>query len=78
MTKYVFNHYYILRHDVRRSILCLRSVNNSVVKVNVGWFSYIHPVYAMLLSFFSAPATLEEATKRIAKFFDFTEEYAST
>lgn len=77
MTKYVFNHYYILRHDVRRSILCSRSVNNSVVKVNVGWFSYIHPVYAMLLSFFSAPVTLEEATKRIAKFFDFTEEYAS-
>lgn len=75
--RYVFNHYYILRHDLRRSVLCSRCVNKSVIEVSTGWFSYIHPIYAMLLSFFSSPVTLEQATKNISEFFDFTEEYTS-
>lgn len=49
--KYIFNHYYILKHDIKRTILCSHDRTKSLVNVNKDWISYIHPAYAMILSF---------------------------
>lgn len=73
--KYVFNHYYILRHDICRSIIYSRNFNKSSVDINIKWLSYVHPIYAMLLFFFCKPITIKEAVSKISLFFDFSEEY---
>jgi len=75
--KYVFNHHYILRHDEQRSILFAHDYNDSIVNVSKEWGSYIHPIYAMMLSMFSIPTTLENAITKISRFFDFSNEYVT-
>jgi len=76
--KYIFNHFYILKHDECRTVLCSHDYNISTVDVNKGWMSYIHPIYAMLLSFFSRPTTYDDAVERISTFFDFSIEYTKS
>ena len=69
--KYILNHYYILRHDQKRSYI-ISSGDVSYEKniyVNSGWISRIHPAYAMMLSFFSNPVELSVACNNIADFF---------
>lgn len=39
------------------------------IEVNGEWQSLIHPAYAMMLSFFSEPILLDDACKKIARFF---------
>ena len=73
--KYVFNHYYILKHDEKRTILCSHNRTKSSIEVNQDWITFIHPVYAMILSFFSTPISLDNAIKKIAIFFDFSLDY---
>lgn len=72
--KYVLNHYYILRHDSKRSIICAHHYKPCNVDVNTDWLSFIHPIYAMMLSFFCYPTTIKDAVKKISSFFDFPEE----
>jgi len=52
MTSYIFNHDYILRHDQKRTYIIQRYANNGELK---DWAEMIHPVQAMILSFFSKP-----------------------
>lgn len=73
--EYVFNHYYILKHDEKRTILCSHDRTSSSIDVNKDWITFIHPVYAMMLSFFSKPSSLDDAVNNIAAFFDFSLDY---
>lgn len=68
--KYVLNNYYILRHDKCRTFI-LGGRNGRIgneISVDENWKSIIHPAYAMMLSFFSNPIELEDATNAIADF----------
>ena len=67
--KYIFNHYYRLRHDHSRTLLFASSYQDAIVNVDKDWVDIIHPIYAMVLSFFSRPILLDEVEKRIATFF---------
>lgn len=73
--KYVFNHFYKLRHDIKRSyILSFNYVEKEYENtVQTGWISRIHPVFAMILSFFSEPITLIELKRKLSYFFDISE-----
>lgn len=74
--KYILNPYYLLRNDVKRAAICSQDVNHcSAIDVSNNWLSFIHPIYAMLLSFFSVPIELSVAIENIAFFFNFTKEY---
>lgn len=68
--KYILNHYYLLRHDEKRSFIMSRGdgFNQKPIPVNTGWVSKVHPAYAMMLSFFSEPISLSEASANIATF----------
>lgn len=74
--KYVFNHFYILRHDEKRVVLCSHDQTASSIEVNKEWVSFIHPIYAMLLSFFCKPITIPKAVDSVVEFFGFSKEYA--
>lgn len=75
MSKYILNHYYILRHDTKRTyLLSSRYVANASVTIEANWQSRIHPAYAMMLSFFSDPVELGQVCHEIAEFFSFSEE----
>lgn len=70
MTKYILNNFYTLRHDKERVLVYSNDrfgIENKV-NVNTEWLSPIHPVYAMMLSFFSEPKTLDEGCGEIAEF----------
>lgn len=75
LMKYIFNHFYILRHDVSRSVICSRGINRSNVDVSHDWWAFVHPIYAMVLSFFYEAIDLDEAEKKISEFFEFSLEY---
>lgn len=74
--KYILNHYYLLRHDEKRSFIMSRGdgFNQKPIPVNTGWVSKVHPAYAMMLSFFSEPISLSEASANIATFFKLPKE----
>lgn len=71
MKKYILNHYYILRHDEKRSYIMSPGDYHikKPINVNSGWLTKIHPAYAMMLSFFSCPTTIKEAADSISDFF---------
>lgn len=71
--KYILNSYYILRHDVSRTFILggRNGRKSNGIPVDVNWISMIHPAYAMMLSFFSTPITLDGASESIANFFSF-------
>ena len=75
--KYILNNFYILRHDVKRSFIMSHGEQVRApehIAVNLNWRSMIHPAYAMLLSFFSMPITLDDACKKISSFFSVKED----
>ena len=78
--KIVFNHFYGLRHDLKRSYIYSREGNLSPInkKANVRvdryWATKIHPIYAMLLSFASTPILYSKYVCQIAYFLDITNE----
>lgn len=81
--KIVFNHFYGLRHDLKRSYIYSREGNllpaeksKINVRVNEYWTTKIHPVYAMLLSFASIPILYSKYIDYIACFLDVTREEA--
>ena len=73
--KLVFNHFYQLRHDLKRSHILAPAVVDKIHAsfVQARWMSRIHPVYAMIFSFLSTPITLSDLTKEIAYFLDISE-----
>lgn len=73
MEKIVFNHFYRLKHDLKRS--CIISPNYLEQKekgkmVKVGWISKIHPIYAMIFSFLSEPISVEDLFSELSYFLD--------
>ena len=70
----VFNHFYKLKHDLKRSYIISPNNGSSNIKVHQGLISKIHPVYAMILSFFSNPIFLDEAIENISFFLDMSKE----
>jgi radical SAM protein with 4Fe4S-binding SPASM domain len=73
---YILNPDYILKNDINRVILfSKKKIEN---KGTLGWLSYIHPVQAMIFSFFTERRTLTENIQRISSFiqkdFDITKE----
>lgn len=80
--KIVFNHFYGLRHDLKRSYIYSREgnllpVDGQVnIRVNEYWATKIHPIYAMLLSFASIPISYSKYICQIAYFLDITNEEA--
>lgn len=74
MEKYIFNHFYTLRHDLKCSYIISSSARVDLpldMKLNIGWITKIHPAYAMFLSFFSSPISIDKATEQISAFFNF-------
>ncbi|GHV59202.1 hypothetical protein FACS1894182_12920 [Bacteroidia bacterium] len=72
--KIVFNHFYKLKHDLKRSYIISPDSGNYNIKVHHGLISKIHPVYAMIFSFFSNPVFLEEVIDDISFFLDMSKE----
>lgn len=66
--RYVLNHFYKLRHDQYRTLIHSSNTKSHVVEVDNNWMDFVHPIYAMILSFFSRPITVEMAVKEIASF----------
>lgn len=78
MEYYVFNHYYKLRHDRHRTFIMSSGAGKSMEDVDTEWTESIHPIYAMILSFFSRPITLLDVTEKIAKFLSIKKETANS
>lgn len=71
-TKYILNHFYKLRHDVKRTYLLSSSgVDKKYAdSVQREWMSRIHPVIAMALTLFDEPQTLSELKEMFSSFFN--------
>lgn len=50
--RYVLNHFYKLKHDRYRSLIYSSNANEVAVVVDKNWMDFVHPIYAMILSFF--------------------------
>lgn len=75
----VFNHYYRLKHDLKRTYLYSRKkvkYSQSKIPVDILWLTKIHPVYAMLFSFASEPIKLSEYIMDIADFLEISQSEA--
>lgn len=66
--KYVFNHYYYLRHDKFRTLMYNKISKHNNPDYSTDWLQKIHPIYAMLFSFFSSPIELSDAVDKVTKF----------
>jgi radical SAM protein with 4Fe4S-binding SPASM domain len=64
---YILNPDYILKHDLKRTFL-LSKLNTQLTFSQKSWFSIIHPVQAMIFSFFSEPDTLDNSIGKISEF----------
>ena len=69
---YVLNPHYRLRHDVHRVILYAKG--GSVGDCSRNWCTFIHPLHAVLLSFFTYKRTLKENVGRLSGFFSRSED----
>lgn len=74
---YVLNPFYYFRKEGNRVYLLSRSFCDKSENVNLEWRSIIHPVYAMLLSFFSKPLSLKNGVQKVQDFLETTHEIAS-
>lgn len=68
--KYILNPNYILRNDLNRIILTVTGSKDfeNITQENLATF--IHPIHAMMLSFFKGDKTLLENLEEIAYFFN--------
>lgn len=73
--KIVFNHFYKLRHDSKRTYILShgKGVSNLSGKVDETWISKIHPIYGMIFSFLSEPIAISELYKQLMYFLDIDE-----
>jgi len=74
MNSYIFNHDYVLRHDQKRTYIIQRHGNNGGLR---DWADMIHPVQAMILSFFSKSKPFNEVITEVASFLDISEKKAT-
>lgn len=77
----VFNHFYRLKHDLKRSYIYSNNRNSETetekcLDVDRLWLSKIHPAYAMLFVLASEPLTYSAYKERVAFFMDITQEEA--
>lgn len=76
----VFNHAYVLQHDLKRTFIYSRKNLPKIKTVNVlvstPWFTQIHPLYAMMFSLASEPIALSDFVFKVASFFEISEEKA--
>lgn len=79
MAVYVLNHFYKIRHDLKRSHVYAPDYVDSKFAnfVHIGWVSTIHPQLAMILSFFSKPKELDEIENEVAYFLDIPKDKSS-
>lgn len=73
--KYILNPYYSLKNDKKRVVLCNApsfKIPEEIAEESIS--SYIHPAYAMALSFFNGENTLEFCIDKISKLFGATTE----
>ena len=68
--KIVFNHYYRLRHDLKRSYILSKENEIANVSVENTWISKIHPIYAMIFSFLSEPISTNKLYDELSYFLD--------
>jgi len=78
--KIVFNHFYKLRHDIKRSHIFSPAFvdKDQASLVQPRWMSRIHPVYAMIFSFLSAPVMIPDLVKELSYFLEMPEEEVET
>ncbi len=67
MDSYIFNHDYILRHDEKRTFIVQKNRKNDS---SYGWISVIHPIQAMILSFFSESNQYDKVIEEISYFLE--------
>ncbi len=70
---FVINPDYNFKHDVKRSIIIANSFAQCD-QSNTKWHSFIHPIQAMILSFFSTPVTIEKAVENLSVFLNLSQE----
>lgn len=70
---YSFNTDYVLWHDEKRTFIIQRYESNDSTR---GWISIIHPIQAMILSFFSVERPFDEVLYNLAAFLNQTPEDA--
>ncbi|MDR1553082.1 MAG: radical SAM protein [Prevotellaceae bacterium] len=68
--KIVFNHYYHLRHDQKRTYILSKENENAKVLVENMWISKVHPIYAMIFSFLSEPISTNKLYDELSYFLD--------
>ena len=64
----VLNPNYFLRHDRKRSLILSSPTKRTEFRYDSNWISVVHPIYAMVLSFFTKPVNKENAIDIISKF----------
>lgn len=69
---YALNPCYYFRQEGNRTYMLSKSFYAQSQAVNLEWRSIIHPVYAMILSFFSEPITKKDALIKIQCFLETT------
>jgi len=74
MNSYILNPDYVLRHDLKRTYIIQMQGNNGNLR---DWVSMVHPIQAMILSFFSKPKPYKKVLKEIASFLDISVEKAT-
>lgn len=74
MSKIIFNHFYTLRHDLKRTYILGEDDSDQPDRefVNSQWISKIHPIFAMIFSLLSKPIDRLKAIQEIAYFLDIT------
>lgn len=71
-TKYILNPAYILRNDISRIVLATLDLKDFESSKLNNVVTFIHPMYAALLSFFNGERTLDHNLDLISKYFDIT------
>jgi len=69
--KVIFNHCYVLKHDLKRTYIYTRKgLDVPVAGTNSDWISKIHPIYAMIFALLSEPIDYNDAIKELSYFLD--------
>lgn len=73
---YILNPIYVLKNDVSRIVLATIDLKDFESSKHNNIITFIHPVYAIMLSFFNGNNTLEENIKEISEYMGITEDQA--
>jgi radical SAM protein with 4Fe4S-binding SPASM domain len=66
--EYILNPKYVLKHDHKRTLVVTRSPYENSDEVDCDTYSFIHPVQAMIFSFFDGKQNLECTISKISEF----------